>query len=82
MKFEDYITTLVDFLELLPESMVIERISGEAPGDYFIGPQWCLDKPAILKGIEAEFVRRDSWQGKKCEGRQRGQVLPIDASAV
>jgi radical SAM superfamily enzyme len=42
--------------------MVVERISGEAPGDYFIGPQWCLDKPGVLKAVREEFERRDSWQ--------------------
>ncbi len=65
MEFEEYINVLVDFLELLPSDMVVERISGEAPGDYFIGPQWCLDKPAVLKALNDELVRRDSWQGKK-----------------
>lgn len=69
MEFDEYITTLVDFLERLPASMVVERISGEAPGDYFIGPQWCLDKPRILKGVDVEFQRRESWQGKNfCSG--------------
>ena len=70
MEFDEYITTLVDFLERLPTTMVVERISGEAPGDYFVGPEWCLDKPSILKGVEAEFVRRDSWQGKQYEDQK------------
>ena len=60
----DYIRTVVDFLELLPPSMVVERISGDAPPDYFVGPSWCLDKPAVKAAIEAEFERRDTWQGK------------------
>jgi len=59
-----YIETLVDFLELLPPNMLVERISGDAPGDYFIGPAWCLEKPAVRLAFEAELVRRDSWQGK------------------
>jgi len=25
---------------------------------------WCLDKPAVRLALEAEFVRRDTWQGK------------------
>ena len=61
---DDYIATLVDFLELLPPSMIVERISGDAPPDYFIGPSWCLDKPAVKRAIDAEFERRDTWQGK------------------
>lgn len=64
MEFDQYISTLVDFLELLPPAMIVERVSGEAPGSYFIGPQWCLDKPRVLRGLAEEFEKRDSWQGK------------------
>jgi uncharacterized protein len=61
---DDYIRTLVDFLELLPPDCIVERISGEAPPDYFVGPVWCLDKPAVRGAIDAELARRDTWQGK------------------
>lgn len=64
MERDDYVRTAVDFIELLPPRMVIERISGDAPPDYFIGPSWCLDKPAVKRAIEAEFARRNTWQGK------------------
>ena len=60
-----YISTLVDFLELLPPSTVVERISGDAPPDYFLAPAWCLDKPAIRAALDAEFLRRDTWQSKR-----------------
>jgi radical SAM protein (TIGR01212 family) len=63
---DEYVSTLVDFIELLPPSTIIERISGEAPPQYFIGPAWSLDKPAIRAAVEAEFSRRDTWQGKAC----------------
>jgi radical SAM protein (TIGR01212 family) len=61
---DEYISTLVDVLELLPPTMLVERISGDAPGDYFIGPSWCLDKPGVLNAIRAEMERRDTWQGR------------------
>jgi hypothetical protein len=61
---EEYIGTLVDFLEVLPPDCVVERISGEAPPDFFIGPSWCLDKPAVRAALFAELERRDTWQGK------------------
>ena len=64
---DDYVQTVVDFLELLPPTMVVERISGDAPPDYFVGPSWCLDKPGVKRAIETEFARRDSWQGKRWE---------------
>ena len=65
MEQADYIATLVDFLELLPPTTVVERISGDAPPDYFIGPAWCLDKPAVKKALDEELSRRAAWQGKR-----------------
>jgi radical SAM protein (TIGR01212 family) len=64
MARSDYVSAVVDFLELLSPQTVIERISGEAPSNYFIGPAWCLDKPAVRAAIEEEFVRRNTWQGR------------------
>ena len=64
MERDEYVSTLVDFLEWIPPTMVVERISGEAPGDYFVGPSWCLDKPAVLQAVKDEFERRDSYQGQ------------------
>lgn len=65
MERDQYVRTLVDFLELLPPQTIVERISGDAPSSYFIGPSWCLDKPGVLRAVEQEFVRRSTWQGKK-----------------
>ena len=64
MERDDYLATLVDFLELLPPSTVVERISGDAPPAFFLGPAWCLDKAAVRIALDAEFARRGSWQGK------------------
>jgi len=61
---DDYITTVVDVLEVLPPTMVVERISGDAPPDYFVGPSWCLNKPAVKMALESEMKRRNTWQGK------------------
>jgi radical SAM protein (TIGR01212 family) len=63
MERDEYVQTLVDFIELLPPTMVVDRISGDAPPDYFVGPSWCLDKPAVKQAVLAEFERRGSWQG-------------------
>jgi radical SAM protein (TIGR01212 family) len=61
---EEYIAVLVDCLELLPPTAIVERISGEAPPRYFVGPTWSLDKPAIRAALDGELQRRDTWQGK------------------
>ena len=65
MERPEYIHTLVDFIVRLPPTMIVDRISGDAPPDYFIGPTWCLDKPAVKAAVLAEFERRATWQGVK-----------------
>ena len=62
---DDYVRAVVEFLELIPPSVVVERISGEAPPDYFIGPSWCLDKPGVKRAIAEEFQRRATYQGRR-----------------
>lgn len=79
MERQEYIETVVEFLELLPPNMVVERISGEAPSKYLVGPEWCLDKPGIIKALDDEMVRRDTWQGKLV--RSTGFSRPEDDSA-
>ena len=69
MERADYVRTLVDFIELLPPTMIVDRISGDAPPDYFIGPTWCLDKPAVKAAVLAEFNRRGTRQGQRWEPR-------------
>ena len=76
MSREAYLATLVDFLELLPPTTLVERISGDAPPDYFVGPAWCLDKPAVRLALEAELVRRDTWQGKRYESQPCAAGVP------
>jgi uncharacterized protein len=65
---EEYVQVVCDFLERLPPSMVIHRLNGDAPPDYLVAPQWCLDKPVLLRAIHAELERRDSWQGRFFKG--------------
>lgn len=64
MERDEYVSTLVDFLELLPADCLVERISGDAPPDYLVGPAWCLDKPGLRRAVDVEFSRRDTWQGR------------------
>jgi radical SAM superfamily enzyme len=65
MERAEYVRTVVDFIELLSPTIIVDRISGDAPPDYFIGPSWCLDKPAVKAAVLEEFGKRGSWQGMR-----------------
>lgn len=79
--FEEYVGLVCDFLERLPASMVIHRLSGDAPPEYLVAPSWCLEKPRLLWAIDAEFERRGSHQGKNVQPR-RHTVRHADRRAV
>ena len=65
MTKDDYVSLTVDILEILPSEMVIHRLTGDGPPDDLIGPLWSRKKWEVLNAIDAELVRRDTWQGKK-----------------
>jgi radical SAM protein (TIGR01212 family) len=62
----EYVELAADFLERLPASVVIQRLTGDPHPEELAAPQWCLDKAGTLADIRAELERRDSWQGKRC----------------
>jgi uncharacterized protein len=64
-QLHQYAGWVVDFLEQLPPHCVVDRIGGDAPPQYLIGPAWSLNKPALLAAVDAEFERRDTWQGRR-----------------
>ena len=64
MTKEDYVELVVDILEILPPEVIIHRLTGDGPPNDLIGPLWSRKKWEVLNAIDAELVRRDTWQGK------------------
>ena len=75
LELAEYVALVCDFLERLPATMVIQRLSGDAPPEYLVAPAWCLDKPSLLAAIRHELQRRDSWQGRLCGNRTLRPML-------
>ena len=59
----EYIELLADFIERMPPTTVIERISGDAPPQNLIGPLWCLEKGTIKQHLDIELSQRGTRQG-------------------
>jgi hypothetical protein len=59
----EYVSAVVDFLELLPPQLVIHRLTGDPHPGELLAPEWCLDKSRVLSLIKREFARRGSRQG-------------------
>ena len=64
-ELDEYITFIVDFIEQLNPSFIIERFAGEVPPRFQAGPGWGLVRnEKIVEMVEAELERRNSFQGK------------------
>jgi radical SAM protein (TIGR01212 family) len=81
LELPEYVDVVCDFVERLPPTMVIQRLSGDAPPEYLVAPAWCLDKPALLAAIHRELERRDSWQGRLYNGAQEPGALTASLRA-
>ena len=48
---EEYCELIRDCLEILPEDIVIHRLTGDAPKSLLIEPAWCADKKLVLNTL-------------------------------
>jgi radical SAM protein (TIGR01212 family) len=65
MSMEDYVDTVVECIERIPDNMIIHRITGDGPRDTLIGPKWSLKKFEVINAIEYLLMDKDTWQGKR-----------------
>ena len=61
---KEYANLVVDFLELLPPDMVIQRLTGDPIQSELVAPLWAKEKQVNLKLIQTTLERRKTWQGK------------------
>lgn len=62
---EDYIELLCKSIEMLPQDIVVHRLTGDAPRSLLIGPTWSLKKWEVLNSIDKAMVDNEVYQGKK-----------------
>lgn len=67
LNLEEYVRYAADMLEVIPENVVIHRLTAEAEKDKLLSPDYCVyeRKVEVIKRIEEELKRRGSSQGSK-----------------
>ncbi len=60
---ESYISIVCDIIALLPENIVIHRLTGDGDKKLLIAPLWSLDKRHVLNGINRGLKERNIVQG-------------------
>jgi len=58
-----YAGLVCDFLEQLDPSILIHRLTGDGGHDNLVAPLWSLRKFEVLNQIDAELLRRGTFQG-------------------
>ena len=67
LSMEDYIDILCDCVKVLPENVVIHRLTGDGDKKLLVAPMWSADKKRVLNSINREFAKRDITQGRKAK---------------
>ncbi|MBR2968132.1 MAG: TIGR01212 family radical SAM protein [Clostridia bacterium] len=60
---EEYIRSVVYIIKHISPSLIIHRISGDAPKDLLVAPEWNLHKKWIINGINKVLEQQDVIQG-------------------
>ena len=66
---EEYLELVIDYMELLNPSMIIERFVSQAPSELVIAPKWGLKNFEFTAKLVKRLEERDSWQGKHYNAR-------------
>ena len=65
LELEEYVDLVLDFLEQLPPTMVVQRLTGDPAPDELLAPLWMREKSRTLNLMWKRFEERDTWQGKR-----------------
>ena len=67
-ELDAYVDLIIQFIERLNPSFVIERFFSEAPpADNLTPIQWNLRNDQMLNLLEKQLKQRDTWQGRLFE---------------
>lgn len=73
----EYVNLICDFLERLPATYTVHRLTGDAPGEFLLAPDWCVKKHEILSQIKNEFKKRGTCQGSKFDVSRSPQNISM-----
>lgn len=68
LEMEEYLELITTAITILPEEIVVHRLTGDAPRELLIGPIWSLRKWEVLNAIDKKLQDEDLYQGKNFIG--------------
>lgn len=61
---EDYIETVIDYVERLNPDFVLERFASQSPKELLIAPDWGVKNHELVAKIKRRMKERNTWQGR------------------
>ena len=61
---EDYIETVIDYIERLNPALVLERFASQSPKELLIAPDWGIKNHELVDKVKARMRERGTWQGR------------------
>ena len=62
---DEYIDLAIDYIERLPETMVVERFISQSPRSLLIAPDWGMKNYQFVDRLRRRMLERDTWQGRQ-----------------
>ena len=63
ISLDDYLNEVIFIITHLRSDIVIHRISGDAPKNLLVAPEWNLHKKWVMNGVTQELEKNDLYQG-------------------
>ena len=63
LELDDYLHSCAYILTHISKDIVIHRVSGDAPKDLLVAPDWNKHKKWIINGLDKLMREEDLWQG-------------------
>ena len=59
LSLEEYTDIAAESISILPEEMVIHRMTGDGPGNLLIAPDWVRNKKKVLNTISRKLKEKN-----------------------
>ena len=63
LSMDEYFFVLGELLKIIPENIVIHRLTGDAPKKYLVAPLWSADKKTVLNSLSKYLSDNSVIQG-------------------
>ncbi len=61
---QDYIDIVIEYLEHLRPSIVVERFVSQSPAELLVAPKWGLKNFEFVAKLEKQLEEKNTWQGR------------------